>query len=557
MVIGWDIGGVNTKVALVEGGRLLATREAPFELQRAPGDLPALLRELAAALGARPGTPHVVTMTAELSQMFRTKRAGVAFVLDAVEAAFPGVVVRVFTVDGTFVDGAAARRAPLRVAASNWMATAQFVARTVRDALLIDLGTTTADIVPIREGQVLACGRTDPERLASGALVYCGAVRTPVEALLSHVPVRGVQTGVSAEGFALVGDAHVWLGVLSAGDYTGATPDGRPPTREYAGERLARVVCADREMLEDEAVSDIARAIAEAQLERLATAIARMTAGLAAGAPAVVTGRGASIAARAAGRAGLQGVSLQLGDEAAAQCAPAAAAAWLFEQGPDGRTPGLEARWWRPRRGTSVLKVGGGALRSAADLDVLVAQLETVGGASLLVVPGGGPFADSVREVNMRIGIADSAAHWMAILAMDQYAELLASRVPHAVLVRGPEDLDPVLGTGRLPVLAPSRWLRREDPLPHSWDVTSDSIAAWVAGRIGADRLILLKPRGATGDLTDPYFERARPAGLAVTALALERIAELPGLVAECSLIARSGDRSGEASARAELPHAR
>src|SRR5688572_7834346 len=176
--LGWDIGGVNTKLALVTEGRVVDARVRAFELQRAPPALVDVLRTLAAeaagtaiAHDAATSIRHAVTMTAELSQMFRTKREGVAFVLDTVEAAFPGSAIEVYTVDGRFVPPGIARAEPLAVAAANWSATAHAVARNHPDALLIDIGTTTTDVIPIVGGAVAADGRTDPERLASGELV--------------------------------------------------------------------------------------------------------------------------------------------------------------------------------------------------------------------------------------------------------------------------------------------------------------------------------------------------------------------------------------------------
>jgi aspartokinase-like uncharacterized kinase len=119
--------------------------------------------------------------------------------------------------------------------------------------------------------------------------------------------------------------------------------------------------------------------------------------------------------------------------------------------------------------------------------------METLGRAArrrrLLVVPGGGSFADEVRRADRRFGLGDSAAHWMAILAMDQYGHLLARLAPGAALVRHARGLK----AGRLHVLLPSPWLLDADPLPHTWDVTSDSIAAWVARASGAPRLMLVK----------------------------------------------------------------
>ena len=192
MILGWDIGGVNTKAVRLDNDGRLRARSRPFELQRAPGALMRVLMELASELGAAGSADLTcaVTMTAELSQMFRTKRDGVAFVLDAVSTAFPAAEIRVFTTDGRFVPVQQARHEPIAVAAANWAATARLVAERFQTALLIDVGTTTTDVIPILDGQVVSTGMTDPERLASGELVYTGALRTPVEAIVRDVPYR-------------------------------------------------------------------------------------------------------------------------------------------------------------------------------------------------------------------------------------------------------------------------------------------------------------------------------------------------------------------------------
>ena len=330
-VTGWDIGGVNTKVARVDAGVVLGACTQPYELQRDPGALAPLLARLAAAVGAGTSDAHAVTMTAELSQCFRTKREGVHFVLDALEAAFGGSTVRVYAVDGRFLDVADARREPIAVAASNWAATARLAARTFPDAILIDVGTTTTDVVPIVYGRVAALGRTDPERLRAGELLYLGALRTPVEAIVHGVPLDGAPAGVSAEGFAIAGDVHLWRGTLHASSYSAPTPDGRPATREYAGERLARVVCADRELLRDAAIDALADHVADAQVGRMAAAVARVRERHPAIGLAVTTGMGEFLAADAARRAGLRVQPLHpaLGPTPP-QCAAAAAVALLL-----------------------------------------------------------------------------------------------------------------------------------------------------------------------------------------------------------------------------------
>jgi probable H4MPT-linked C1 transfer pathway protein len=235
-------------------------------------------------------------------------------------------------VAGRFVKPAEARAHPLDAGASNWMATAMLVARFVPDGLLIDIGTTSTDIVPLAGGRVVAEGRTDPERLANGELVYTGAVRTPAEALLREVPFRGERAAVSAEGFATVGDAHLWLGRLEAADYTASTADGRPATRIFAGERLARVVCGDREMLDDPAVDAIAHALVEAQLQQVADGVRRVHARCPGTRFAVVAGLGEFIAAEAARRAGLEVTALADRLGPSARTAPAAAVGWLLAE---------------------------------------------------------------------------------------------------------------------------------------------------------------------------------------------------------------------------------
>ena len=180
----------------------------------------------------------------------------------------------------------------------------------------------------------------------------------------------------------------------------------------------------------------------------------------------------------------------------------------------------------------TVVKLGGGLLAHVEHFD---AALATIGVAAtsrhLLIVPGGGPFADAVRDADRRLGLTDAAAHWMAVLAMDQYAHLIAGKLARAVVVAETREIADALSAqpnGHIPVLAPYRWLREADPLPHSWDATSDSIAAWVAGRVGARRLVLVKPPGATGSgLVDAYFARTLPAHITPFIVPADRVDSL------------------------------
>jgi aspartokinase-like uncharacterized kinase len=291
-------------------------------------------------------------------------------------------------------------------------------------------------------------------------------------------------------------------------------------------------------MLSEAAISEIADALARAQVERIAGAIARVVARHASLRRAVVTGLGAFIGARAARAAGLDVVHLAEGlGDAAARCAPAASVALLLERdSPTTTHRGTEA----PRAETqkslgvsvprcvvdSVVKVGGGLLAAPRHLDAVLASIhDAARERRVLVVPGGGPFADAVRHIDRHVHLSDDAAHWMAILAMDQYAHTIASRLPQGLIVDRTDAIVSALEAGRVPIIAPSSWLREADPLPHSWEVTSDSIAAWIAGQVGAASLVLVKPAHASGDdLVDAYFTRTLPTGITSAIVTADRI---------------------------------
>lgn len=183
-----------------------------------------------------------------------------------------------------------------------------------------------------------------------------------------------------------------------------------------------------------------------------------------------------------------------------------------------GRTPVAEFGVMSHAESTStliLLKVGGGLAADPTLLaDIGAAIAERARKARFVVVPGGGPFADQVRAFDRQYGLTATAAHWMAILGMDQYAWALADRIASSVVVDDRPGVLAAHDAGRVPVLAPSRWLRAADELPHHWDVTSDALAAYLATLLGADALWFLKPVPGGRELLDPWFDRALPAGL-------------------------------------------
>jgi (4-(4-[2-(gamma-L-glutamylamino)ethyl]phenoxymethyl)furan-2-yl)methanamine synthase len=303
-VIGLDVGGANTKAAVADGDGPARIVSEPFEVWRDPDGLFGVIAGVVARLGLD-GAPVALSTTAELVDVFPTKRSGVLHVLDAASRALPGRRMRVMTTAGELVSLERARAVPLACAAANWMATAMLVARSLSDAILVDCGGTTTDVIPIAGGEVVAAGRTDVERLLAGELVYTGALRTNLAAVLSHVPIGGEPCPVSSELFAIAADAHLLRGSLRPEQCACTFPDGRGAAPAEVRARLARLVCADPEQLAGGDLEAIAGAVEEAQVASIAAALERVAARVRAGAPVAAVGVGAFLARAAAARCGL------------------------------------------------------------------------------------------------------------------------------------------------------------------------------------------------------------------------------------------------------------
>lgn len=274
-VIGWDIGGANVKAArlVFENGKARSGRAVrrTFEIWKDKAGLCPLLRELHRELG--PADAMVVTMTAELADVFCDKAEGVAFILRETREAIPGTPLYLLDLDGRLVPCDGEPGDLLAFAATNWIAEAIVLADRRPDCLLVDIGSTTTDLIPILGGRPVAQGKRDIERMACGELIYTGALRTPVPAIVSQIPVRGTICRVSTEYFAIAADVYVALGCLTTSEYTCSTPDGREKTREQALARLARVVCEDSKGLRSDEVMTIAAYIAEKQVQQITEGI--------------------------------------------------------------------------------------------------------------------------------------------------------------------------------------------------------------------------------------------------------------------------------------------
>lgn len=267
--LGLDIGGANLKTAHSDGW----ARSAPFPLWRNPQGLPAALHNLLS--GAPAADRLAVTMTGELCDCFTSKADGVRHILGAVGQITPTREVRVYLTDGTFATVPEALAAPQLAAASNWRALAEFACRYFKDrsGLLIDIGSTTTDIIPVVGGRVVARGKDDTERLASGELVYSGVGRTPVCAIAHLLPWRDTFCPVAAEFFATTADAYVILGQIAEDTSATWTADGRPLTLECSKQRLARQICTDASNLTADELTRMASFVRGAQLAQIKDAL--------------------------------------------------------------------------------------------------------------------------------------------------------------------------------------------------------------------------------------------------------------------------------------------
>jgi probable H4MPT-linked C1 transfer pathway protein len=338
-ILGWDIGGAHLKLALVEDGRLVAARQVPCALWRG---LDELRRAATAALAELPAPAgrNAVTMTGELVDLFPDRASGVAAILDTLAEFVPAARVRVYGTDGAFLDAAAARAAPHRVASANWHATTQLAARTLSDGVLVDIGSTTTDLVPFRHGRVAARANADAERLVTGELVYAGIVRTPLAAVAHEVPFAGRKTAVMAEFFATIADAHRLLGTLPPDADLHATADGRGKGIAESRARLARMIGMDAADAADDAWRGLAGAFVRAQTRQIEQGLELVLSAsdLAAEAPLVGAGVGRFLAAEVARRFGrpyrgfeaLVPAATPALASAAASIAPAVAVAMLL-----------------------------------------------------------------------------------------------------------------------------------------------------------------------------------------------------------------------------------
>lgn len=357
-VVGLDIGGANLKAAIWLGENDVRGRSMNFPMWKQPEQLADGVRKImgeietsgttgASALRRR----HLaVTMTGELADCFASRREGVARIVDQLLQVVSADQLSIYSVDGRWFTAEQAKEDPWTVAASNWHALASWLAQwpptahALRCAVLVDIGSTTVDILPVINGRLATQARTDRDRLEQSQLVYTGVRRTPVCAVVQRLAVEGIDIPVMAELFATVDDAYLLLGLVEEDAQDADTADGRPRTKPDAAARLARMIGEDADRLSPLQLSCMANQIIGAQARQLAEAIeANLNQFSSEIAPHLVcSGHGLPLFEQTIRKLKTATASvIRLNEHASdevSRCAPAAAVAWLrlLEMGSKG-----------------------------------------------------------------------------------------------------------------------------------------------------------------------------------------------------------------------------
>lgn len=268
-ILGLDIGGANLKAATSDG----QAAAVAFPLWKSPDKLTEELRALTKLVSDCDRI--AVTMTGELADCFATKAEGVARILDSVSEMASRKPVGVWATSGRFLMPTDATANWQEIAAANWHALAtwagQFAPRG--DGLLIDIGSTTTDLIPLRDGVPIPTGRTDVDRLLHGELLYTGVRRTPVCAVTPSVTLRSRPCPVAGELFATMLDVYLLTGDIAPDEADGNTADGRPAAVVHAENRLAHMLCCDRTELTDDELRSLAAEVAAKHFHQIRSAV--------------------------------------------------------------------------------------------------------------------------------------------------------------------------------------------------------------------------------------------------------------------------------------------
>jgi probable H4MPT-linked C1 transfer pathway protein len=277
IILGLDIGGANTKAAVLKFQDEKIKESVgyieyfPFWEKKIP-EIPEMLKRMVMNLKEQNSSLLInldfiaVTITAELSDAFQTKREGLDTILNALETVFNRKKLRFISTSNKFINFTEAQNNYSSISASNWVSTALFLGRFDPNCILIDAGSTTVDLIPVLNSLPVSCGKTDIERLMNHELIYTGGLRATIPSITHHVPYLGKSIRVSFEKFALIADVHRILGNISGEEYLNDTADNRSKSLDDCYARLSRIICMDLERISRDDLKKIAKFIYDKQI---------------------------------------------------------------------------------------------------------------------------------------------------------------------------------------------------------------------------------------------------------------------------------------------------
>lgn len=275
--LGWDLGGAHLKAALLDAnGRALRVFQQPCPLWRGLDHLQIAVSTVMSALEAPPQRQrHAITMTGELADIFPSRNEGVRQLTQSMSTYLGDADMRVYAGAAGFVEASAVDKHTVEIASANWYASAQFLAANAGDGIFVDIGSTTSDVVTLRQSRVVEAGYTDAERMRSETLIYTGVVRTPVMAVARRLPFGGEWQGLAAEHFATMADVYRLTGELPEDYDMAETADGAGKGMAETACRLARMLGHDLDDAPMQVWRQVANSVRSQQLHLLQLALER------------------------------------------------------------------------------------------------------------------------------------------------------------------------------------------------------------------------------------------------------------------------------------------
>jgi probable H4MPT-linked C1 transfer pathway protein len=342
-VLGWDLGGAHTKAALIDShGQVERVEQVACPLWQGLDHLNSGIDSIMQMIDSSSDLKHAVTMTGELVDLFPDRDSGVKALIDTMGRHFPHASLTIYAGPAGFLNPQRAVEQSIQVASANWLATASWVASRLPEGLLVDVGSTTADLIPFADKQVPACDHSDHQRLVNQTLIYTGVARTPLMAITDKVPFAGEWVYLMAEHFATTADIYRLNGDLPENADLLPSADNGEKSVSGSARRLARMLGMDADATDLDGWRGVSRYIAEQQLRQLVDGCERILSrpGISLSAPLVGAGVGRFLVERICHRLGRPYVGFEQLLSCApplasrvAECAPAVAVASLAKNG--------------------------------------------------------------------------------------------------------------------------------------------------------------------------------------------------------------------------------